>query len=96
MHDGSDREHGKRAADSLFALNGDLFSLDKTGMEMLIYACRHHSDGLVEGDLTIRTCWDADRLDLGRVGVKPSSSKLGTSEAQDPKLIEWAYRRSVV
>ena len=24
-----------------------------------------------EGDLTVRTCWDADRLDLGRVGIRP-------------------------
>ena len=95
LHDGSDRSHGPRAADSLFKLNGDLFSLDGTGLDMLIYACRHHSDGLVESDLTIRTCWDADRLDLGRVGIKPCASKLATLEARDPTMIEWAYRRSV-
>jgi len=95
MHDGSDRSHGPRAADSLFKLNGDLFNLDNTGLDMLIYACRHHSDGLVEGDITIRTCWDADRLDLGRVGITPIASKLATAEAREPKMIEWAYRRSI-
>jgi len=84
-----------RSADSLFALNGDLFRLDSAGLDMLIYACRHHSDGLVEGDVTIRTCWDADRLDLGRVGIMPCASKLATREAKDPKVIEWAYSRSV-
>jgi uncharacterized protein len=79
----------------LLKLNGELFTLDNTGLDILIYACRHHSDGLVEGDVTIRTCWDADRLDLGRVGSMPSASKLCTSEAQDPKVIEWAYGRSI-
>ena len=54
---------------------------------MLIYGCRHHSDGFVEGDVTIRTCWDADRLDLGRVGIKPCASKLATAEARDPKVM---------
>ena len=45
---------------------GALFVLDTAGFDMLVHACRYHSDGLVEGDVTVRTCWDADRLDLGR------------------------------
>ena len=38
-------------------------------MSLLRYACTHHSDGLTTGDLTVLTCWDASRLELGRVGI---------------------------
>jgi uncharacterized protein len=93
-HDGADRGHGGRAADSLLGLRGRLFVLDTAGFDMLVQACRHHSEGLVDGDVTVRTCWDADRLDLGRVGVMPLASRLATPEARDPELITWAYRRS--
>jgi uncharacterized protein len=40
------------------------------------------------------TCWDADRLDLGRIGIRPKGTKLCTSAARDPAVIEWAYQRS--
>jgi uncharacterized protein len=40
------------------------------------------------------TCWDADRLDLGRVGKRPSPRFLGTEYARRKDTIEWAYRRS--
>jgi hypothetical protein len=29
-------------------------------------------------DVTIQTCWDADRLDLGRVGIRPDPARMGT------------------
>ena len=86
---------GGRAADFLLGLKGRVFELDTSGLEMLVYACRHHSDGLVEGDVTVRTSWDADRLDLGRVGIKPCASRLATNEGRRPELIEWAFKRSI-
>ena len=46
--------------------------------DMLYYAIDRHSDGLIDGDITVRTCWDADRLDLGRVGIKPDAKYLCT------------------
>jgi uncharacterized protein len=46
------------------------------------------------GDITVLTCWDADRLDLGRVGIRPAAHRLCTDAARDPAMIEWAYRRS--
>jgi uncharacterized protein len=36
----------------------------------------HHSEGAVHADPTVQTCWDADRLDLGRVGVMPDAKFL--------------------
>ena len=43
----------------------------------------------------MQVCWDADRLDLGRVGYMPHPSRLCTPAARDAELIRWAYERSV-
>ena len=95
FHDGGDREHGARAADTVHAINASLLRLDPAGLDQLIYACRHHSDGLTEADATVQTCWDADRLDLGRVGIQPRPDRLCTDAARDPLLFQRAYWRSV-
>ena len=58
-------------------------------------ACKYHSDGFVKGDITVQTCWDSDRLDLGRVGIKPLADKLCTKAAKKNEVIEAAYRRSI-
>ena len=94
-HDGRDREHGMRAADFTIALDRQLLKLDRPGLELLTYAVRYHSEGLTEADITVQTCWDADRLDLGRVGIVPRPDRLCTAEARDPVLLDLAYRRSV-
>jgi uncharacterized protein len=93
-NDGLDRHHGRRAAAFVASLDGGLLSLDAPSRDKLIYACRYHSDGLLEADVTVQTCWDADRLDLGRVGIRPEPRYLCTSAACDLKVIEWAYIRS--
>jgi uncharacterized protein len=93
--DGWDPQHGARAADFALALNRELLQLDRPGLEMLAYAVRYHSDGLIEADVTVQTCWDADRLDLGRVGITPRPDKLCTDEAREQWLLERAYQRSV-
>jgi len=93
--DGRDRGHGARAADFTLQLNRDLLRLDRAGLDMLAYAVRHHSDGLIEADVTVQTCWDADRLDLGRVGITPRPDRLCTEEARDPVFVDRAYRRSL-
>jgi uncharacterized protein len=95
FHDGRDSEHGARGADFARELNSELLRLDRQGLEMLTYAVRYHSDGLIEADVTVQTCWDADRLDLGRVGIAPRPDRLCTAQARDPLLLDLAYRRSV-
>ncbi|MCB2041992.1 MAG: hypothetical protein KDH48_15080, partial [Rhodoferax sp.] len=63
---------------------------------LLQAACRGHSDGHRAGhDVTVLTCWDADRLDLGRVGIRPLPERLCTAAAREPVVLEWAYRRSL-
>ncbi len=94
MNDGRDRQHGKRAADYTRTLQGSILEHPAVELDRLVYAIRFHSDGLTEADITVQTCWDADRLDLGRVGIKPEAQYLCTEAAKEPKIIEWAFRRS--
>lgn len=86
---------GARAAEFLTELRGTVVSLSDNETRLLAYACTHHSDGYTEADVTVQTCWDADRLDLGRVGIRPHPRYLCTSAARDPRLIEAAYARSI-
>jgi len=95
MNDGYDPEHGMRGAENAVRLQGVLYQLDDAELELLCQACRSHSDGHTEADITVQTCWDADRLDLGRVGINPAPEKLCTIAARDPEIMEWAYERSV-
>ncbi|HEX5136248.1 MAG TPA: hypothetical protein VFY93_04695, partial [Planctomycetota bacterium] len=90
--DAHDPQHGARAADLARSLAGRSFALDAADLDLLVAACRDHSEGLTEGDVTVQTCWDADRLDLGRVGRRPRPDLLCTAAARD--LIDWAYARS--
>lgn len=93
--DWEDVGHGERAAEYLRTLRGQYFQLSDAELELLAVACERHSDGLMEGDVTVRTCWDADRLDLGRVGVRPDPAYLCTEAARDPALLRWAYDNSI-
>ena len=86
--------HGARAAKFVRSLEGRFFELTEPELEQLEYACRFHAKGLLDADITVRTCWDADRLDLGRVGKRPKPAKLCTDAARDPAIIAWAYDRS--
>ena len=52
---------------------------------LLYRACEWHTEGRTDPDVTVRTCWDADRLDLGRVGIVPSPKYLCTTAAKSPK-----------
>jgi uncharacterized protein len=45
--------------------------------------------------VTVSTCWDADRLDLGRVGIEPHPDYLCTAEARHPETIAAAHGRAL-
>jgi len=94
LSEGRDREHGPRAADLARRLPASLLALTESEVELLATACEGHSEGLMQADITVRTCWDADRLDLGRVGIIPDPLRLCTDAARDPAIIRWAYARS--
>jgi uncharacterized protein len=81
LNDGRDPDHGKRAAEFAHGIHGDYFQLQPLQLDCLCYALQHHSGGEVSTNATIQTCWDADRLDLGRVGIYPSSQYLSQEAA---------------
>ncbi len=95
MNDGWDPQHGARAAQFAASLRSSLLALPDEEFELLRYACEYHTDGLIKAHATVQTCWDADRLDLGRIGIRPDPRRLCTPAAQDPSMIEWAYRQSI-
>ncbi len=88
-----DPGHGLRGAELARSLRGTLVHLDDNRFESLFEACRLHTDGLTDADPTLQACWDADRLDLGRVGVTPAADRLCTDAGRD--LIKWADERAV-
>jgi uncharacterized protein len=83
-----DPKHGERGAEYARSLQGKFYSLGAKPLSQLTHAIRYHSGGEVSTDTTIQSCWDADRLDLGRVGIKPRSEFLSPHGAQH---IESAY-----
>ena len=91
-----DPGHGRRGGKLAGKVRGDWFDLSDQEFELLYLACRDHTKGKTKGDITIQTCWDADRLDLGRVGFIPSPKYLCTEAAKNPETLDWAYQRSLV
>ncbi|NNE08893.1 MAG: hypothetical protein HKN20_10080 [Gemmatimonadetes bacterium] len=95
VDEGTDPGHGRRGAELARMLRGEHLNLTDEEFRLLEIACIHHTDGTVDGDVTVRTCWDADRLDLWRVCIEPKNEFLCTDAAKDAKIQEWARGRSV-
>lgn len=83
QNEGRDPEHGVRAAEFAQELyNIGMLGLDSGQLATLKYAMIHHNGGQVSGDPTIGVCWDADRLDLPRVGTTPNIDLMSTQYAR--------------
>ena len=94
VNDQRDDGHGRRGAELAGELRGEYFELDDARFALLDYACREHTSGLREADPTVQVCWDADRLDLLRVGRRPHTDLLCTDAARMPDILEWANHRA--
>lgn len=68
--------------------------LDDHRFRLLRRACEGHTHQRNHPDVTIQTCWDADRLDHERVGITPHPSRLCTEVAKRPETIKWADGRA--
>jgi uncharacterized protein len=93
VNEDQDDDHGLRGGEFARSLRGELIHLDDDRFELLFEACRLHTDGHTTGDRTLLACWDADRLDLGRVGITPDPHRLCTDAARE--LLGWADARAV-
>lgn len=91
LDDGHDSEHGRRGWELAARLRDEgLYRLSDTRMEVLEVACTLHDEGGVSSDPRLGACWDADRLNLWRVGVRPNTLLLSTSAAKRAERIAWA------
>ena len=95
QNDNHDPYHGYRAAEIARDIDGDLIDVSTRELDLLIEACEEHSEGYMEADITVMTCWDADRLDLGRVGITPEPGRLCNEASRNPELLKAAYHRSI-
>ena len=83
-NDGGDFNHGRRAAEWIETLRDTyLKSLSDEEFSLLKEACRLHTVQSKTGDPTIDACFDADRLDLWRVGITPDPDKLATEKGKE-------------
>lgn len=102
LNDFEDPHHGARGAE----LANDFFSegllpISHEQIDLLAYACTHHTNLIHHSDLTVQCCWDADRLDITRIGVNPDPFLLNTIKAkhiaetlniQEPRLQDFKGR----
>ena len=79
QNDSVDFEHGGRGAKYAASLRGVLFNLSDEYFVLLRYACVWHTHGKLSDDPTIGACWDADRLDLTRIGETPEARFMSTA-----------------
>ena len=90
LNDGHDPMHGPRAARLARELRGVAFGLDDARMGLLEFACEEHTNGGISPDPTVALCWDADRLNLWRVGIRPNPRWLSTRAARSEESISRA------
>ena len=81
LNDWADLEHGVRAADMIPTIRNTILK-DFTDEEVALLekACRYHTTEHRTGNPTIDVCFDADRLDLGRVGIVPNPKLMATEQ----------------
>ena len=82
INEGYDPSHGLRVAEAAAEIRNELILLDDDQFNLLVTACRDHTDGYTTSNPTIACCWDADRLDLPRVGISPRRRFLSTAAAK--------------
>ena len=92
IDDDEDIDHGIRSARIVKDLyDQKIINISSVQFEQLMYACSYHSlKSAHSEDVTIQTCWDADRLDLWRDGIQPIPELLFTQEAKKQETISWA------
>jgi uncharacterized protein len=82
-NDGWDPGHGRRGAEYAESVRGELSILPDEDFGKLRHACVHHTDRTRHDDPTVAACWDADRLELGRVGIEPREKYFNTAPARE-------------
>lgn len=83
-NDGKDQAHGMHAATSISKIRNSLLEeLSDYQFFTLQEAIGYHNKPSISDNPTIGCCWDADRLDLPRVGINPDPQFLSTEKAKE-------------
>ncbi len=80
IDDGYDKKHGPRGAELAREVRNELLPIDDEKFAMLYLACMAHTVASRTSTVTVDTCFDADRLDLVRIGVMPDPVRMATPE----------------
>lgn len=91
-----DPGHGARSARLAKKLLSGHPLISPYQLRLLIKACRYHTSGRTQADISVQICWDSDRLDLARVGIMPQPRKLCTRTSKDLSFINWANDRALI
>jgi uncharacterized protein len=95
ISDQHDSEHGPRAAQAAQTLMAQgKIRIGRDQGQKLVDAISLHTAGKTATDVTIGACWDADRLNLWRVGIAPDVKYLSTPAARRSfdKLSQYAAK----
>ena len=93
VNENHDPEHGLRGAEKAKEHRGKL-GLEDEAFETLYQACAGHTTSTFSSNPTIAACWDADRLDLDRVGIAPNPEFLSTGEGKKLARLSAQSRRT--
>ena len=82
-NDDIDPGHGRRGAEYAAQIKDELINIPQDDFDKFYYACEWHTDQIATSDITIAACWDADRLDIGRVGYILDPQYMNSKPAQE-------------
>ena len=84
VDDGEDLHHGPKAARFIDTLRTSLLKdVNDKDIYLLKEACRLHTIADKTENPTIVACFDADRLDLARVGIIPDPARMATKKGKE-------------
>jgi len=96
VNEHTDPQHGERAADFVRELaRRELLPVKGQRVLVLAAACARHELGDVTAHPTVGCCWDADRLELSRLGRRPKPELLSTQAALNPDLQSAAWAQGI-
>jgi len=80
VEDNGDYEHGERAAEFVQECRvlGKLDFINDAQYALLWEACNFHNKGTISENPTVGACFDADRIELIRVGIIPKIELMST------------------
>ena len=88
-----DPDHGRRGgALARRMLERAPWTVTKDQLDTLVTACELHTEAERSSEATLGVCWDSDRLNLWRVGIRPTFRYLSTAPAREPGRIEWSRK----